>query len=228
MINRDAFYAFLENPELFPDFDLHAQNIHDWAFLKEAVPTLIISSAGGMLPFQAEGYLHGFPFYMRSEWGYAKLNVSGDPAVKPYMRDEVFFTSTFNYSEDLVGFNERLWFPVHLLMLIDMLERAPFRYLLQLDETAEDSGKGIRFKDDPEFTHPGFGHNVEDAAANLRKMYEDLPTFKSLPLIEPAQAVDHDTRDFAPFDDAVFTVDWDKVPEIMRTMKDEHERNSAA
>lgn len=221
MINREAFYAFLKNPELFPDFDLHAQNIHDWEWLQEAVPTLIVSSAGGMLPFQAEGYLQGFPFYFRSEWGYASLSVSGDYAEKPYLREAAFFTSRIDYSQELVDWNESQWFPFHLLTLIDQLERSPFRYLLKLDETQEDAGKVIRYAKDPEFTHPGYGHSVEEAAQNI--LEGPYPT----PLLQPFEAVNHDNRDFTPFDGANFAVNWDRVPEILRTMKEEHERNPA-
>ena len=57
------------------DFDIHAQNPSEWAWMSELVPTLVVSSAGGMFPFQAEGLIHGLPFYFRQRGESVSLSV---------------------------------------------------------------------------------------------------------------------------------------------------------
>lgn len=57
-------------------FDMYAQDIDAWSFLRETIPGIVVSSAGGAYLFQAEGLLDEYPFYFRSETGTASICIA--------------------------------------------------------------------------------------------------------------------------------------------------------
>lgn len=74
MISFEEFSAWLDS-DGSTTLDFYAQDPDDWAFLEPVLPGLRVTSAGGLLPFQASGTLEGRPFYYREEWGSANLRV---------------------------------------------------------------------------------------------------------------------------------------------------------
>lgn len=70
------------------DFDIRAQHVREWDDLKEVIPSILVSSAGGFLPFEMMGWVCSFPFYIRSEWGRAELRIAaseGDVFLGPFL-----------------------------------------------------------------------------------------------------------------------------------------------
>ena len=89
-----------------------------------AIPGLLVDTAGGAFPFQAEGTLHGMPFYFRYRSGHATLKLSTPD------QDEVsFFAPLYlagqSFGEDMDG---SLTFPQFRALFADLvgqLARAP-------------------------------------------------------------------------------------------------------
>lgn len=57
--------------------------------LRQEFPGLRLTSAGGVVPFQAEGTLDGDPFYFRYRHDEARLGVGGDPVAHPLFESSV-------------------------------------------------------------------------------------------------------------------------------------------
>jgi hypothetical protein len=72
---KDAFEEFV-NSDGEVRFDMYAQDIDAWSFLRELIPGIVVSSAGGAGLFQAEGLLNEYPFYFRSETGTASICIA--------------------------------------------------------------------------------------------------------------------------------------------------------
>lgn len=137
--NNDAFASLMDNKQEY--FDMYACDVNDFAWLKSFVPDLIIHSAGGMFPFQAEGYLGDMSFYFRTEDNYASLTVSNS-------RDTVFSCSEALYTSriELTDFSssdtlEKDWVS-YLLTSIDRLERNPLLYFFETNKIDFDTKKG--------------------------------------------------------------------------------------
>lgn len=104
------------------DVDLYQQDPEDWAFLTEFIPGLKITSAGGMLPFQALGTLHGFPFYFRARHEWATLHLSA-PGTDPVGWEHLYHAGIeAPFMVDAKIFCELM------LKLVSALERSPFRW----------------------------------------------------------------------------------------------------
>lgn len=73
--SRAAFEDFLKGSSDL-HFDLYAQDIEAWSFLRGLIPGIVVNSAGGPGLFQAEGLLDEYPFYFRSETGTASICIS--------------------------------------------------------------------------------------------------------------------------------------------------------
>lgn len=75
-----ALMAFLNGEIDADDFDMYARDPQDFAALSAVVPGLVVTSAGGIVPFQAEGTIQGHPFYYRERHGWAELRIGGEHA----------------------------------------------------------------------------------------------------------------------------------------------------
>lgn len=121
MLNREAFEAWL-NSDGSVKFDLYAQNISEWAFLQEVIPGIVISSAGGWFPFQAEGILQGYPFYFRSEQGSSSLKLGNpdDPESCYLLYNSLYYAK---YDMEVKTFED---FVLCLVKIVPLLQRSPF------------------------------------------------------------------------------------------------------
>lgn len=125
---REAFIAWLDNPVEVIPFDIYARASDDFPRLKELNPSVIVLSAGGICPFQAEGYVKGLPFYFRSEEGTADLKVAVE-------KEDVHFKHLWASHEDLepedqdrgghVAFHA---FEEVLARMVQKLSKSPFLY----------------------------------------------------------------------------------------------------
>lgn len=121
--NFESFKEWLESDGSIP-FDMYAQDPSDWSWLQELIPGFIVSSAGGAVPFQAEGLFQGYPFYYRDRGGVASLRVGeldGDP---PYQGNSILYTA----SRETPEFEGSKHFISNLTKLIPLLDRALYLY----------------------------------------------------------------------------------------------------
>lgn len=123
--NKENFKAWVESGGEV-EFDLHAQNIHDWEWLNAYIPGIIIYSAGGLIPFEASGLIHGYPFYFRARHDIARLNVAGVDG-NPVSSREVLYTASVECDSWNTGEN---FIPL-LMKLIPALDVAPFLWEFQ-------------------------------------------------------------------------------------------------
>ena len=84
MISLGSFETWLKSDSSL-NFDIYAQNPDEWIWLRKIIPNLVVSSAGGSCPFQAEGLLYGLPFYYRERNGWASLSVGESNGAPPYL-----------------------------------------------------------------------------------------------------------------------------------------------
>lgn len=159
-IDFEAFEAYIESDGEI-EFDPYAQNPDDWAILREIIPELIISSAGGLMPFQAEGLIEGYPFYYRDKYGSASLSVGATDGERPYLGDTTLWVS---HCESVDGAEGKI-FSKNIVNLIQSLEKSPFPY--------EFEGYALRFQKDKSWDFAvdknektrtvGWGHSPEEA-----------------------------------------------------------------
>lgn len=119
MLDRKAFEAWMNSDGEIP-FDMYARDPKETAWFREYIPGLIVSSAGGLLPFQAEGLLHGLPFYFRNRHETSTLRVGEADGGTPFVNDTLYIASiegTVMNGDD---------FFKAMLKLVPMLEVAPF------------------------------------------------------------------------------------------------------
>lgn len=117
------FREWLESDQQIP-FDLYSQDSKRWVWLAEHIPGLIVSSAGGQLPFQASGLLHGAPFYYREEWGYANLKVGAVNGEEPFLLGpDTLYSATVDCPEQWRSFEN---FPFMMMKLVSELQVAPY------------------------------------------------------------------------------------------------------
>lgn len=156
-------------------FDIRAQDINDWAWVQEFVPELIIYSAGGQMPFQAEGFIQGLPFYFRTEDGYASLRVS-DSKSTLFPPVDALYSSHMDI--DNKGLTGSEWVS-YLFTLIEKLERTEKQYFFKanvIDYNAD--GKfGLSVKKDEDLTEwdnefkniVGWGNTVDEAFESAKE-----------------------------------------------------------
>lgn len=140
--HREAFIAWLQDPNAQQvRFDMHAQDPNDWTWLAEFIPGIIISSAGGIWPFQAEGLLHGLPFYYKDKQGSASLHI-GPADGSPFGSDCIYY-ATVETGKDWEADAEN--FPRLLAECVSKLERLPFLWEFPMHEVNRDeNGKFYR------------------------------------------------------------------------------------
>lgn len=79
-------------------FDLYSQDIKKWEWMQEFIPEIVVISAGGLLPFQAEGYIKDLFFYYRERGGVASLRLS-DSMDKSYSYGSSLYSSSLEVEE---------------------------------------------------------------------------------------------------------------------------------
>jgi hypothetical protein len=104
-------------------FDMYAQDLADSKPLQELIPSLVVTSAGGICPFQAEGMLFGLSFYYRERGGWASLRL-GQKAEDCYLTAE----SLFDAGEEVDEFRSGAVWLDTLINLIPKLEKTVFLY----------------------------------------------------------------------------------------------------
>lgn len=130
---RKNFEAWLDSDGDI-NFDMYAQDPSDWEWLVRHNPGLVVASAGGVVPFQAEGLIQGLPFYYRERHGIASLAVGEE--------DGEAFGNQVLYSSDMETeeFSEGKNFARNITHLLRELQ--PTLYLWCF------SGKKLRFRND--------------------------------------------------------------------------------
>lgn len=161
----EAFKAYLESDGEI-EFDMWARDPKDYPYATERYPGLVVFSAGGMLPFQAEGLVDGYPWYYRDEWGKASLRVGELNGERPYADYETLWSASCSVAE----WQESAHFEETLVKLVGLLEKSPFCYTFV--------GNKLLFANNPdkpwEFTvseeleeRAGWGHSPEEAFDDL-------------------------------------------------------------
>ena len=117
-------------------FDIRAQHIQEWDDLKEVIPSILVSSAGGFLPFEMRGWVCSLPFYIRSEWGEAELRIAADEG--DIFRGPLLWTSTTTTPEEM----DRPQLISVISSLFSKLEVAPFLWGF--------TGRKVEFVDAPD------------------------------------------------------------------------------
>lgn len=159
--------------DLFDDFDMYAQDVNKWKWLQQFVPEVIVYSAGGLCPFQVEGYLGEFNFYYRERGGIASLNLARSKN-ESYSAVNSLYRASINTEE---------FGPAHkwlgtFLTLIERLEKNPYLYQFQTDEVTG-SGKVFSKKLDEngEVIHTtvgGWGFTEEEAYQDALENIESM------------------------------------------------------
>lgn len=183
---KESFMEFLEGEDSELDFDIHAQDLNDWAWLSEFIPGIVVTSAGGIVPFQAEGLYHGHPWYYKERHGQARLNVGQKDDADAYGVDGSLFTSYMDVEEFRSGPG---WIST-LMTLVERLEKAPFRYdfdsfdvdFREISEERKLAGGNSYTVDDLiETDRPnirfgicGWGHSPEEAYEDTKAISEYL------------------------------------------------------
>lgn len=147
--------------------------------LTSRVPGLVVTDAGGAMPFQAHGTWHGYPFYFRYRSGHASLDISTD-------QDTVFSTPYWSagcqYGDDYDGSLNMDEFIELFTRLGSQLVRAPFAYHFPDRDEAEDPARGGAWV---------WGHTLAEACRSLRTEVDDPDRFLPTPS-------NRDTRAFPP------------------------------
>lgn len=136
-------------------FNIYKQDPERWRFLTEKIPGLVITSAGGVLPYQAEGTLHGLPFYFRCRHENASIRlvevggnaISGEPLYIANM-DAPHMINDEKFAEIMVE-------------LISKLRRSEFRWEFMGRKVNVDKGLKITQTDEEEISY-GWGYTPEE------------------------------------------------------------------
>lgn len=130
---------FLKALETGAHFDLYAQDPEDWKELQQLIPGIVITSAGGIIPFQAEGTLHGYPFYYRDRHGSATLYVGEADGETPYLPSYALWSAHVDTPEFAGGEN----FIKNLYHLVPALEHGKFLYKFAARKPTWEEGTGV-------------------------------------------------------------------------------------
>lgn len=169
---KEAFVAYLESDGEIP-FDMYSVDLEKSEALQEIFPGLLISSAGGIVPFQAEGLIDGYPFYYRDRHGWASLTIGEKDGEPPYLMDGSLYSAGVETEEFGGGDN----FLKNLTKLIPALERSPFLYHFEgwaLDYDTYENGYTSFRKTDMKETIYGWGQNVDEAWEYVHKFKEHM------------------------------------------------------
>ena len=152
--------------DFFNDFDMYAQDVKEWEWLQQFVPDVIVYSAGGMCPFQAEGYIGDLNFYYRERGGYASLSLANSKEASYSLRDSLYSAEIeveeFRPASEWIG---------TFLTLVERLEKPKFLYHFQsdavdlekLDKEGIMQNKHDENGDVIHETQLGWGYSVEEA-----------------------------------------------------------------
>lgn len=189
--NTEEFLAYLENPHPDFDFDLWAQESKNWGWLQVIITGFIVHSAGGTCPFQADGLIHGAPWYYRDRHGVATLNVGIIDGDRPYGYPDVYYTA----SVDTIEFNDGASFVSNMIELVPNLTRAPGLYEFPCYPLAlnKETREWYRDSDSKVDTYPGWGHSPEEAFASLTVIRDYGPDSK---ITTDLQILWNELRDF--------------------------------
>jgi hypothetical protein len=167
--HRKNAEEYLSASEFFSElgFDLYAQDINDWTWLSQLIPGIVVTSAGGIVPFQAEGLLHGLPFYYRERSGWASLSIAGANEPNAYGN-----TNLYHAGEEVEEFRSGPGWVSTLLNLVENLERSPFLYHFEGRDT-QTTGEGdemeVHTLNAPK-TYWGWGHTPEEAFEDTKEI----------------------------------------------------------
>lgn len=150
------------------DFDLYRQDPNDWSFLSRLIPGLVITSAGGILPFQAEGTLHGLPFYFRCRHEVATLRLVSEN--ENAVSDNPLYIASVP-SEQII---DTMGFTKHMISLVKKLERCQFRWEFMGQKVTVDKNLDIVLSDDEEEISYGWGHTPAEGFEETKEYSEYL------------------------------------------------------
>lgn len=154
--------------DFFNDFDMYAQDVKKWDWLQQFVPGVVVYSAGGMCPFQAEGYIGDLNFYYRERGGFASLNLANSKK-ECYLLSDALYSAEIEVEE----FRPASEWVGTFLTLVERLEKPKFLYHFQTDaiDLKKLDEEGIiqnRYDENGNVVHEtkaGWGHSVEEAFA---------------------------------------------------------------
>jgi len=158
---KEEFLNALETGE---HFDLYAQDPNDWSELTKLIPGIMITSAGGIVPFQAEGTLHGFPFYYRDRHGVAELRVGAVGSTDHILPAGALYSASVETPE----FEGADHFVKNLYHLVPELKKAPFLYRFPGHKATflNDGNWGYTIDRSSVEEALGWGHSLEEAYVN--------------------------------------------------------------
>ena len=161
----DAFTALVDSSEEERSeirFDLYAQPLHRFEWATAYIPGLVVYSAGGLFPFQAEGFINGYPFYYRSEWGSCNIKFGRPEDSVPYLPEESYYTA---YDNEFEGTTMET-FVEALTRLLPKVKRSQNLYKFECRKVVLSKGDGLwEWTVDPELkdTVVGWGYTPEEA-----------------------------------------------------------------
>lgn len=208
---KAAFMEWLNsNGEV--DFDMWARDPKDYEFMKQYVPSLVVASAGGMCPFQAEGLLFGFNFYYRERHGWAELRLAN-------AKDECYGGEGVLYSAgcEVEEFRDSShWLPT-LLELIPQLSRPPFPYLflhkeLKYTDSNDAFTAYVDEADEAMTARTGWANTPEEALEAVKK-FEEIAYLTTHGITFEKQKFLHDLM-LSTLQEAPANSDERKFPEV--------------
>lgn len=153
------------------DFDFFAQDINNWLWIQELVPTLIISSVGGFSDFKVNGFIKDLPFYYKENDHLATLYIYED--IKHLYSQRILYSSNIEVERVKADFN---WIST-LLTLITNLEKSRFLYsfeCLKLEYPFSNNGTQKIVVTDKKDIAFSWGVSPNDAYQNLFKINQNL------------------------------------------------------
>lgn len=146
---------------------------HRYTELFKRIPSLQLHSAGGMLPFQAEGTIDGLPFYFRYRSDYMSLTVAASERDEFWSKPLYQAGQEYGDGDGYGGVLSHEEFMEQFPKMVKMLKKAPLlwefkgRYLQDNEEFNHTAGK--------EVTRHAWGYTAEEAYACLHSMeyFED-------------------------------------------------------
>ncbi len=171
---HDAIKEAVENPSLDANLiDLYAKPIEVFQWARELIPGLIVSSAGGSHPYQAEGLLlDKYPFYYRSEWGYCSINIGEENGTTPYLVDHSLWTARLE-----VEASTHRGFVAALPLLLNQIRQSPYYWEFPCWSVIwEENGTRWNYEIDTttQTTVGGWGETVEEGFASAMAPSEYL------------------------------------------------------
>lgn len=143
-------------------FDLWAKPLEAFEWAKEYIPGLIVTSAGGFFPYQAEGYINGYPFYYRSEQGGCSVKIGDPEDGMPYLWDE----SLWLIADDEFEGSTHETFIEGMTRLLPRLEKTPYLYKFPCHHSnfVGENGTWLWEIDETQTSYvQGIGHTIDEA-----------------------------------------------------------------